>query len=206
MPFLQNMATVFFDEKREAGISFPFKQNEQKNIMQFICTVCRAFRFVPRQIETFFRIFSQFMAITKTDKIVQKTWIEATITLIAIFIDNRALYTQIGNASVPPKELHDYLKALDYSFPPYNHNEHYTILTAMAFCLRDEQDEESNEIADICGQYYNLNLNTQATKEEKRKDIIRKLNGTLDRWGHLGEQSAFQKIYNLMEEWRSFIE
>ena len=206
MPFIEDMASIFFDEKRQAGMSFPFKQDEQKPIMRSVCTACRAFNFAPRQIETFFRIFSQLMAVTQTERTARMTWVEAAIILIAIFIANRSLYSRIGAASASPTEIYEYLKSLDYTLPPHNYNEQDTVLTAMAFCLRSDQKKEHDEIAKIC-QNYDLSTKTHGTEEEKRAAVIGYLSRTFNGGrGHLSDQSPFQKIYSMMEEWRAFIE
>lgn len=205
MPFIDQQAVEFFDEKRIAGVSFPFKPNEQQEIMRFVCNVCRAFRFVPRQIESFFRIFSQFMAVTPQTKTIRKSWIEAATILIAIFIDDRDLYHRIGNATVPLNEFHEYLQSLDYSFPPNNGIERYVVFTAMAFCLRSEHEEEKKEIVNICNQYDSYRKSDELS-DEKIKETIANLSRRLDDFGHLNYTTSFQHIYSRLEEWRTFIE
>lgn len=204
MPFIRFQASDFLDEKRAAGVTFAFREQDQDNILQFMAAVCKAFNFAPRQIETLFRIFSQLMAVAQTDVMIRKSWVEASIILIAIFIDNRLLYNRIGAASVSPTELYDYIKKLDFRSTQRNSYERYIVLTVMSFSIKSNNEGELNEISDICLKYDSREILPENI-ESARSEVIRQLAKSLDDWGDIPDAPAFQKIYTLMEEWRTFI-
>jgi KAP-like P-loop domain-containing protein len=205
MPFIQIQAHEFFDEKRDVGIKFPFNQEGQQDVLKFISAVCKAFRFVPRKIETLFRIFSQLMAVVKTNLTAKPNWTNTAVILIAISIDNRSIYNQIGNASVSPEEFYKYIKELNFSTLNDSNYERYIIFLAMASCMRTEQEKELNQIVDLCLEYDEVTTSTDNI-EEKRQHMVKSLAIPLDIWGRLDKRSAFQSIYGQIEEWRPFIE
>lgn len=204
-PFIQMQAIQFFDEKRDVGIKFPFKEEQQQDALEFISVVSTVFRFVPRQIEALFRIFSQLMAVVKSDQMANQTRVKAAALLIAISIDNRSLYNSIGTASVSPDELFKYIKSLDFSNPTYSNYGSYIVSLAMGSCMRAEHHEKLNRIADLCLEYDGVTKTTD-NLDEKRHEMIQSLRKSLHNFRRLDNQSAFQSIYSRIEEWRAFIE
>ena len=205
MPFIQIQAHEFFDEKRDLGIKFPFKQEGQQDVLEFISVVCKVFRFVPRQIEALFRIFSQLMAVEKTDQTAKPAFVRVAVILIAIFIDNRSLYNKIGNASIPPDEFYKYIKELNFSALYDSSYERYIIFIAMASCMRSEAQGELDQIVDLCIGYEN-GTSSSDNSDVKRHEMMQSLTMSLDNWGRLNKQTAFQSIYTRIEEWKAFIE
>lgn len=205
MPFIQMQAHDFFDEKREAGIKFPFKKKDQRDILEFISLVCKVFRFVPRQIEALFRIFSQLMAVAETEKTAKLIWIKASVILIAIFIDNRSLYNKIGKSSVSPDELFQYINGLDFSNLRSDSYESYFMFITMGFYIKAGPKEDLNRIADLCLEHYE-DTPSNDNLDEKRRGMLDRLARGPDEFGSLGQLSGFQSIYNMMEEWKAFIE
>ncbi len=204
-PFIQMQAIQFFDEKRDLGIKFSFKPESQQDVLEFISVVCKVFRFVPRQIETLFRIFSQLMAVVKTDQMAKPAWVKIAGILIAIFIDNRSIYYKIGNASVSPDEFYKYIKELNFSTLNDSSYERYIILLAMASCMRSEPQKELNQILDLCLEY-DKGMHSVDNPDVKRQEMKLSLIRSLDDWGRLNKQTAFQSIYTRIEEWKAFIE
>lgn len=204
-PFIQLKLSDFFDEKRKLGVSFPFRPEDQGEILEFISKICTLFRFVPRQIQTFFRIFSQFMAISSfSDTAARKSWIFASSILIAIFIDNRDLYNQIGNSLVPPRDLFKYIQSLGASTDRKSDRDRI-LLTVLAFSLREGQQDELAQIASLTLEI-RPDLGNQINPQQTQQKALDMLAKWLNDWGDIEEVSAFRKIYLLLEDWRSFIE
>ncbi len=205
MPFISVLSSEFFDEKRANGVNFPIKAQDQQTIMRFAAEVCRAFRFAPRQMISLFRIFSQFLAITtKSEKTVRKAWVEASLILIAIFIDNRSLYEQVGKGTVLVDDLYNYIMNLNFPDPRSSY-ERYILLTSLAFAMKDEPGDQLDRLADLCIAYDGRPV-TEEDVSEKRREIIGQLSRSIDEWNSISSKSSFQNIYSLLEEWRTFIE
>jgi hypothetical protein len=204
--FIEHQGVQFFDQKQEQKIQFPFKSNDKNKVLNFIEVICRAFEFTPRQIESLFRCFSQVMAVSKVDKIAKASWVDAAIILCALFIKNREVYQKIGTGVMPVSELHKYFKDLEYTYPPHNYNQRYIVLTVLS-CYMREDENLLQEIADIGLQYNGREKVKKDSEdyEELRKREIYTLAKVADDMGRIYDQSPFQYIYKIMEEWREFI-
>jgi len=206
-PFIELLGQKFFDEKREVGVYFPFKRDNQNEIIDFISDVCRACEFVPREIEAFFRILSQFMAISESDKKAKIEWVKASLFLIGVSIHNPDLYHKIGQGTVNPAEIETYINGLSYTKSGYESRERHFLFLAMSFLLRNtENGSEEKEIALIC-----LEFDGTVFAEEKDEDLaINNMLQNLRRGGtdrlSISAKSTFQQLYSMIEDWRPFIE
>ena len=174
--------------------------------MDFISNVCGACDLLPREIEGFFRIFSQFMAVAESDEIGKTEWIKASSLLIGISINNFDFYHKIGQGKVTPKEVEKYIKGLSYSGFGHDNPERYFLFIAMSFLLRNTRDgEEEKEIARICLEY-DGEIHTDETEEAAINQVLQSLRRSIDDFMRGTERSTFQRLYSMIEDWRSFIE
>lgn len=203
MAFLEYQAAEIFNQKIDAGIQFLFETNQSQEILEFISDVCKLWEFTPRQIEYLFRIFSQLMSVTKLDQELKPNWVQASVLLIAIFINKISLYHRIGKGDCLPRELFDYLKKLNFSEYENNHKKRMIIIRALGFLMRDGKPEELNEIADIFTAFENPGMG-DAEIQLKRPQTIQNLSRQIDEFGHLRANSPFQDIYDNLEQWRPF--
>lgn len=193
--FIGRLAEKFFDEKRSAGINFPFEKKSQSSLIDIIGTTCHAHHFTPRNIETFFRIFSQFMAVYKTDKkYARENWIAASCLLIALSIHSPELYKDMGLAIDPTKNTELWLSKIKLD------QKGYIIQIVYAFCLRSN-DSEKESIARL---YSKRSGTLESDNDQSLNDLIFFINGSpIPR---LNRESGFQFIYKKLEEWRAFID
>jgi len=70
-----------------------------------IVNVCALFDFSPRDIEHFFRIFSQYLGVDTKEKKAIDDLIDIATLLIALSIRDEAMYYKVGNGDVKPEEL-----------------------------------------------------------------------------------------------------
>lgn len=204
--FIEHQAFKFFDEKQQGQLNFPFKDQDKKNVLNFLTTISRAFQFTPRQIENLFRYFSQVTAISKQDVTARPVYVEATIILCALFIADREAYQKIGTGRMPVTELREYFKKLNYTHPPHNQNERNVMFTVLTCYLRDDNSTLCEDIADIALEYDGRVSKGAEGYEERRKEIIRMLAKPADDWGSVHDVSVFQRLHKTFEEWREFIE
>lgn len=117
-PYINMLASGFLDKKKTNGLHYPFDRNTQGTLLAYISGLCKLFEMKPREIESFFRIFSQFMVVSKESNrelIAVLGWLQAASMLIAIFIKNRKLYHDIGKGLAQPPDMFTYLHSLNYS-------------------------------------------------------------------------------------------
>ena len=219
MPFIQTQAARFLNKAKAVNVDcvvnikeLNSKQKDQYSILEFASMICRAFNFAPRQIETLFRIFFHLIAVEETEKTSIKSWLEASILLLAIFIDDRLLYNRVGTASVPVQELYAYIKKLNFSSIEHSNDENYIVCRAMSFSMQALNDDELDQIADIYLMYngkpeLELNKGLRSLRS-RRNDATLALSFHLTGadWGRIDGISGFQKIYTRIEQWSDYIE
>lgn len=203
--FLVEMSKEFFDEKRAYGLSFPFEASEQPKILKYISFICKIYKFLPREIESYFRIFSQFMLIHSPDKVgklAAKNWIEAAGSLVAIYIKDRNLYHAIGQQKVTPEEILDHLNSLEFEVR-YPLNRDYYIRTVFGAAIFDDKNLNT-KIADICLE----ELKDKPASGDLDKDRSLQINNLLyplyER-SSLRPESFFSYCYRRLEDWLEFI-
>ncbi len=206
--FVDAKAIEFFDEKRGRGVKFPFKQKDQKYIVSDMSDICIVFGFRARQVSLFFRIFSQFMAITADDDIPEDTvsGAFAAIILIAIFIKDRDLYHQIGESKSSPSELEKFIDSLDFNSTSLETNDFKGKFarTIMAYSIRSNDEEFENEIYNIVSKKYMI-LEPYGNLSDVNNRAMFDLSRCLSGFDYSGCISGFNKIYKKLEEWESFI-
>lgn len=209
MPFLNNLAEEFLNQKREVGLRFPFKNSEQPQVLHDIKILCRANQFAPREITTFFRIFSQFMALPSSDeRNGHELYIKASLFMIAVFIRDRDVYHKIGKGALSPNEIHNYVKSLDFiRLPDGRSDEHQLVHDVMCAYLREEDDDwsEHEEIANIMLSY-RPDPRPDIDIEEIQDSMIGSMSRRQNNWGHLSRTSVLEEVYKKLENWNSFLE
>lgn len=208
MPYLRSQAEDFFDEKRSEGVRFSFDKNEEQKILEFMSSTAQIFRLVPREIKSLFRIFSQFMAATDND--LDRVYnldiklIRIAIILIAILIKNRETYFKLGLGKCSPEHLISIFKSLSFENVTHGHNLKQYTLISLCGLLKDSEETQLNEIAMQWKPY--TEYSHQPISPDISDTIIVKLTSHLYAADALPEDSAFQKIYSSLEEWRNFLE
>ena len=207
MPFILSQADRFLNRAESAGINFAIRQ--QSNFSVFTSTVCNIFNLAPREIETLFRMFSQLMAVEKSQETAKESWINGSILLIAIFIKNRSLYNRIGAGLVSTQELYEYIKGLNLSGVQNKIAGNLFVMTAISCSMQRGNQDELNEITDIYCRHGSPEYSDEEPeeRESRRLDILNGLSKYLneDGWGGIPTTPVFQEIYTLIEEWQPFL-
>lgn len=209
LPFLQELSKNFFDAKRAEQFSFPFDKNQQPKLLEFIAGICRTYSFLPREIEGFFRILSQFMLIytpEKAGKLVMLEWVRAAATLIAIYIKDQKLYHLIGQQKATPEEILVHLSLLNYGvYGESGLRKDYYIQVVYGAYITDNA-ELNNKIADICLMEIRNRKHDSENPDQERQAMIEQLIAPLDKYrGMLHSTSCFGFCYNTLEDWREFV-
>jgi hypothetical protein len=195
--FIQRLFNEYFNEKELQGIKFPFSQNQKRDIFEYSRTICRAFRFTPRQMNNLFRIYSQFLAIYDDKKMPNSNlhWLNMSMFLIASSIHKQNIYHKIGDDTATPSELLDLIKTLHFFGDDEAYERGYMILDVMGFILNDNAIKKQ-KIYDCSREYL---------KSENQDSFIRELAKRADNnRGRIEKESHFQYLYKKIEEWQSF--
>ena len=156
----------------------------------------------PRQVEYMFRIFSQFIAITnEEERSGKETWMSASIFLIATLIKNPDFYNKVGNDSASPKELSDFIEALDFSWDDGKYILKNIKNQAMAFALNTSNKDD---IGRILSSIHESEL-IDDDKPQARASLINSIARMVDDYRGVENQSRFQEIYKSLQSWISFI-
>lgn len=209
LPFIENLANEFFDEKRTKGVCFPFQTDDQKKLTNLIGIICRAHGFTGRQTKTFFRIFSQYMAINSEITYEYTAWIRCAVYLIALSLYDTQLYKSLGTGKLSPNEIEQYISNLDFSFPNRNKNLKYAVRDIFSLTIKNHEDDnktkrEHQEIADIILKYY-PNISVQDNIDASRQKAIEMI-AKDDYSVGIQTTSTFEKMYKDLEEWKTFID
>ncbi len=114
MPFIEKTAKEFFDKKSSSGnIAFVFKDEPQKReVIYHAAMICTGLGLRPRQIETLFRQYSQFMAVDNGGNEYLVSWMKAPILLIALNLSGkRDIYKQIKESKFNPQNCLDLINS-----------------------------------------------------------------------------------------------
>lgn len=191
--FIQHLFNEYFNEKAMQGIIFPFSGNQQRDVFEYSRTICRAFRFTPRQMKNLFRIYSQFLAVhdNRTVNNYMLSWFQAYLLMIAFSISNKDIYTKIGNNNISIKEFSDFINNLNY----VEGDERKILWIALAFHLNDSEVRQYE-----IHEYFNDKLKIGKTAQETTNALAKSVDN------YLHSTTTFQSLYKNLEEWRSFIE
>lgn len=206
-PFVEHLSRKFFDEKRGAGVRFPFEPKDQRAIIQWLCVCSRIFQLNPRAISLLVRIFAQFMA-TQGGQRADLAWLQATITLISILINKQSLYHQIGSASTTPKAVVKYIITASGAENSSRDAEHI-IFNLLAFWLRSKETHEAEIIEtaiEHCQTILGDTLRRFPDDRSRHAEVWEDLHKYLGPLRSLSERSSFQEIYDRLEQWRPFLE
>jgi hypothetical protein len=201
-PFINHLADEFFNQKRLVGLQFPFKPNEQDQMLDYMKMLSKGSGFAPREIESYFRSFSQFIALPIEDTRTRpKLWTHVALFLISVSIKDKNLYHLLGRGKLSPEDLKDYIESLNLTDSSRNE----VSKDVMSACLRKDKNEENNQIADIC--LYNEGyVKTIADNPDhlrlKMLDTLANSQGGLR---HLQTTSMIEEIYSKLESWQAFI-
>lgn len=203
VPFLKSLSEDYFDEKRSRGVRFAFEDKHQDGILKFIERVACAYCFTPRQIENIFRVFSQFMAVEREQKILT-SWAEGAILLIALFVYDQEIYKSVGQGTISPHELEEHVRSLNYGSNDQITKRRYLLYTFFAFSISSQDQNKLNTLADIFivqGRGHKLGESAQSQRDE----IIDHLAKAVNNHYSVPNISGFQTLYELLESWRPII-
>jgi hypothetical protein len=205
--YIEYLSTHYFDEKRNLGVTFPFKKTEESEIFSFVSDICKIYQFRPRQIELLFRIFSQLMAVEGTTKFLMLQYIRASIFFIALFIDNKELYNELGKYIFDIEKMHSYILNLNYE-QSISTNLRYLVLMFTSFSLKTSHNGEhdmNDELVDLALKYDPGRAGM--TIEQNRREMLRHLINFKQPNGlsSLDTNSGFELIYDNIENWKDFL-
>ncbi|OIN85787.1 MAG: hypothetical protein AUJ12_08265 [Alphaproteobacteria bacterium CG1_02_46_17] len=207
LPFLQELSKNFFDEKRADGLSFPFEKQRQPMLLEFIADLCKTYRLLPREIESFFRIFSQFMLVYTPEKVGKQAvseWVCAAATLIAIYIKDQDLYHLIGKQKATTEQIMSHINSLDYfesGETGLSRRENAVRIFGACISIDDKWNKTLSKtfLEQIDGK-----AKSAANWEEDTNSMIHALADPFGR-RYGTTQSCFFFCYNRLEEWLEFI-
>ena len=206
-PFIKQLSQEFFDEKRADGIRYPFPPEKQKRILWFMGLTCSAMNLTARQIESCFRIFSQFMAIEIEQAEARLDAIDAVIFLISLSIKNPDIYHATGQDTVSPQDMGAFIANLHYESTHQNDNKVALARLVFSSMLSENEDNKNVEIADAYLEIdQRLTGKSSADLSEVRRNVIRSLAKKIDHFGDIPQESRLQDIYKRLESWNAFLE
>lgn len=206
LPFLRELSKDFFDEKRAEGLSFPFEKNQQPMLLEFIADLCKTYRLLPREIESFFRTFSQFMLIytpEKAGKQAMSEWIRAAATLVAIYVKDQNLYHLIGQQRATPEQILTHLNSLSYfDAGQTGLSKRENMARVFGACICDD-DDKNQKIAEM----FLKEMDELTGGEANRARINQMPSDLYSPFGRMypNQKSCFSFCYNRLEEWIEFI-
>ncbi len=209
-PHIQALSAEYFDEKRQLGVHFPFLANKQTEIINHIDIICRAHNFTGRETKTFFRIFSQYMAINSEQTYELSTWIRGAIYLLALSVYDNSLYKKFGSSDIGPDEIEQYIQQLNFNFPPNNSNKRYFIFEFLSCHIKLREVEEKtniehNALADIIIKYV-PDIGGKDLPERRKQAIEYISRDSRSPFSNIREQSTFERIFINLEKWKTFID
>lgn len=201
--FIEFQEIKFFTNLEESDLNYPLKGNDGIHIKNSLKIICSVFNFRPRQIEYLYRCFSQIISISKADKFAKVNWVEGAVLLLALFIANKDLYHKIGGGDKCFKELDGYLSSLNYTNDNGRNLRYILFLATSCYMTEDNKDEKENFV-DIYLRFDERANN--ADEETSRRNALHYLARLTDDMGRMYSKSVFQTIYQIVEEWKEFIE
>lgn len=195
--FIEHKTQEFFAVKLDSKIYFPFTDDQKRDVFEFMHLMCRGFQFVPRQIEALFRVFSQFMAISHPSKPSKILWVRASAFLIAVLIKDPLIYHKIGKSNLSKKEIHEYLNSIVQNLPKKSDKDSLSLYALSSFLTTTNQED----IIDLSIPFLRRKENIP-----DRKEMIHLLSRPINDFGEIYEESVFNQIYKLLEEWTGFID
>ena len=205
VPFLEYQADNFLNQKRDSGVRFPFKGNAQSGVLSYIGDICTVHDFSPREVESFFRIFSQFMATPQEyDRVTFIFWIQASVLLIATFIKNREAYHSFGSNSFAVHEIEDYIRTL--KFGKDRRVKSLVFDDFITASLQEDQNSINHNLAKISLKNDPLVLEQPVNYGNLVPGRIQELANSINGSGRIPEKTVFMDIYERLENWKAFIE
>jgi hypothetical protein len=212
--FIASLSTEFFKQRKNKDFSFPYTESTFTLVQEFLVAVCRVFDFFPREIQSLFRAFTQFMAISEAKENGVEFWVKSLIILLAVKVKNPSVYNKIGQGNFSAKQLLDFIEGLNLN-PKYQNDDRQLMMIALASMLRREYDqfqiEEWAELADVSMRYV-LFPNQKDFKAGNNNDREAAIS-TLDNIKGVGfglepfsTLPVFQQIHMFVEEWDQFVD
>lgn len=194
--FVKRKFVDFFDRKEAAEIKFAFGDNSDE-LSAYICRALKLFKFTGREVDSFFRVFTQSMAIKKEGKLAH-AWIKASIVLICLFIKDRDLYSEVGASSLPVNSLKNHIEKIISSedLEDIDIRNFYIDVAAYGTDMSNQQniDETVNLIQSLL---------EGAGISSRASDILHSSLG--DKYGVSHRGRLFTTVYKHIEEWKEFL-
>lgn len=212
-PYIEKMGEHYLNEKINGGITFPINQKALPQLISFIAIMAKSLSIEARQVQYFFRIFTQFLVCQNNGKILPDCQIRCSILLIGVFVKDQNLYNKLGAPNT---------YALDGS----------TLQDTLEFLAPLKTSVVNNSYADdlflsFLAFLYNPNVNIGkymlAGRNHLKEDsswinvtdnnINNTLRARLSRIAGFPnfnalekhQKSQFEELYEVIEEWRPFI-
>ncbi|MEC9291138.1 MAG: P-loop NTPase fold protein [Pseudomonadota bacterium] len=206
-PFLRDLRQEYIDEKRQSGIKYPFKENDEHQINEFIADIAKGLELKPREIQKLYRRFSQFMAISENeDKLALVNWVQAAVLLVALSIVNPSMYHQVGKNLVQPEDFTNFIKGKPFFDYSGERNDEWVLRIGLAFSMTNNE-ERNLRIANLAMPLFGYeDPNGKEGEDQLRAEVLRYLSEHVDRWRFRpNSTSAFSTIYTRLESWSPFL-
>lgn len=202
-PFLEEQLSSYFKELNQTQ-HLPIHTDDRTAVNNFMGLIANSFSFTPRQCETMVRQFVQIIAISSHERFSQRTYLEALLFLIAVFMTDQEFYKKLGQDTLSFKEFNSYLNKLYVGIAGSDNDKNHVCSIAYACFLRESVNNQFTEIAIA---YRNLNSkeNIQSLSKEDTENTIDRLTRYTNQYGQLDSASVFAFIYNLIEQWNEFL-
>lgn len=196
--FMELIKSEYFDSKEYAGVPILLPENQRSEVLKWSSSLCYNLGLLPRQVEHFFRIFVQFLAIEKANTTPKNSWLQASLFMIALSVSTHVdTYKKIGMGKMSPN---DFVKFVDILRFNKKIEKRIITLNGLAFSLTSDNSAWQEEAIDVV-------ITMDSHQSPARDQILRSISKIYDDpWGELPHQiSGFQNIYSKLEEWKDFL-
>lgn len=185
------MRVVYSEFKKKiefASLPLCISKDDEGKLIQSMIHICVQLKLTPRQVRH--AINSLFHIIT-IERQTNANWIEAAFFLICLKIQStEEIYINTATGKISPKEIFNYIRNLNQSSEDALRS---VLWTVYAFLLKESNKREINEILNEINQSRNY-------------DFLHELSRSVNNFRSINNEAAFIQIYNILEEWRTFIE
>ncbi|NCO04455.1 MAG: AAA family ATPase [Alphaproteobacteria bacterium] len=213
-PYIKKLGEDYIDEKSNVGIHIPINSSQKNDIISFITRIAKCLDINARQMEYYFRIFSQFLVLHDEGKFLHDCQTRCIALLIGVFVTNEKLYHKLGAEKNLPSgsnlldEIVEYCKYLKFNNPTRKPKDDL-FLSFIAFSYNDSLNKHS--YIDTAERHFRKLYYNDSSGEvpELTYQIEKQLCQIVQIDDYDGfkyiDKSSFSDAYERLEEWRSFI-
>jgi len=199
--FITKLSMEYFDRKEFKKISFLINSSQKKELNEYAAVICHAFHLTPRQAEHLFRVFAQFVYIEGDNKrlAVRDPWLRMALFLISLFISgNDDIYHGLGKGDLSPSQLYEFICTLSFS---KDREKMHMTHEAFAFMLTQSKSLIQRQAVLLLTEKFEL-----SNTENALAQLLDRLAHTVNSFGSIPDtDSAFQEMYDRLEEWKDFL-